>query len=356
MYLHLNVNYTELLELNLNMTNFIHNLFLEITTECNLKCQICDLWKRSDPSNKLNFNDKLKFLNEMCDWSEENNLDARRNLNVILTGGEPFLFPNQVLTISNICKENHIPCYINTNGSLLEPLIDKILNSELTALTISLDSHHSTIHDNLRQSPGLFKSVIKVINLLLVRKRKDNYPIKICVQSILGDWNIKEITEHVEFFENLEIDGIQFQPIQYPFGHRVQFERYKESNYFPNSQDEIDDAIGNLLQFKADKGFIMNSVEEINLFRQYFKYPEFLPDNIKPCKARDQNLIIDVCGNVKFCFGKSVEPVDKIGNILIKKIDDLLNGREATLVKESMRNCNRACGIMMCHIDSNSRD
>lgn len=338
------------------MINFLHNLFLEITTECNLKCQICDLWTRNDQLNRLTINDKLKFLKDICEWFEENNSYSKRNLNVILTGGEPFLFPNQVFMISNFCEENHIPCYINTNGSLIEPLIDRILNSGLTALTISLDSYHSNIHDNLRQSPGLFKSVIKVINLLLIQKRKNNYPIKICVQSILGDWNIKEITEHVEFFENLGIDGIQFQPIQYPFGKFVPFEWYKESNFFPNSQDDIDNVIGKLLQFKAKKGFIMNSTEEINLFRQYFKYPEFLPETIKICKACDQNLIIDVYGNVKFCFGKPVEPIDKIGNILTKRIDDLLNGKGATLIKESMRKCNRACGIMMCHIDSNLRD
>lgn len=338
------------------MIDHFHNLFLEITTECNLKCRLCDLWRRKDSINKLNIDDKSKFLKDMCNWSEENNPCHRRNFNVILTGGEPFLFPTQVFTISNICKENHIPCYINTNGSLIEPLTDRVLNSGITALTISLDSHHSNIHDNLRQSPGLFKSVLRVIRLLLIQKRKNNYPIKICVQSILGDWNIRELNEHVEFFENLGVDGIQFQPLQYPFGRSITVEWYKESNYFPNSQDDIDNAIDILLQFKIGNGFIMNSAEEIKLFRQYFKYPEFQPDNIKPCKVCDQNLIIDVCGNVKFCFNKSVEPPDKIGNILTKKIDELLNGTGASLVKESMRNCNHACGGMICHIDSNLRD
>ena len=57
-----------------------------------------------------------------------------------------------------------------------------------------------------------------------------------------------------------------------------------------------------------------------------------------------------------FIWNKSVEPVDKIGNVLTGKIDELLDGREATLVKESMRNCKRECGIMICHIDSNLRD
>ena len=336
------------------MTYPPHNFFLEITTECNLKCQICDLWKRKDSSNKLNIENKLKILKNVIDWAEENNPDSRRNMNVILTGGEPFLFPDQVFMISDICQQNHLNCYINTNGSLIRPQTDKILDSGLTAVTISLDSHHSKIHDKLRQSPGLFKTVIGTIKILIDKKRKENYPIKICVQSILGDWNIGEVTEHVEFFEDLGIDGIQFQPFQYPFGRFIPFGWSKESDFFPNSHDEIDNAIDNLLRLKVKNSFIMNSVEEIQLFRHYFKNPESLPN--RSCKAFEQNLIIDVCGNVKFCFNKSLEPVDKIGNILTKKIDMLLNGTEATLVKESMRNCNSPCGIMMCHVSSNLRD
>jgi MoaA/NifB/PqqE/SkfB family radical SAM enzyme len=336
------------------MTNLIHNLFMEITTECNLRCQICDLWKRKDSISKLNIENKLKFLKNIFDWAEECYPDSRGDTNVILTGGEPFLFPDQVFMISDICRENHHNCYINTNGSLIRPRTDKILDSGLTAVTISIDSHHSKIHDILRQSPGLFKSVTRTIKILINKKRKENYPIKICIQSILGDWNIREVAEQVEFFKDLGIDGMQFQPFQHPFGRLIAFGCCKESDFFPNSHVEIDNAIDTLIKLKNKNSFIMNSVEEIQLFRQYFKNPESLPN--RSCKAFDQNLIIDVCGNVKFCFNKSLEPADKIGNIITKKIDVLLNGKEATLVKESMRNCNSPCGIMMCHVSSNLRD
>ena len=34
-------------------------------------------------------------------------------------------------------------------------------------------------------------------------------------------------------------------------------------------------------------------------------------------------------------------------------IDELWNGRAAIQIKESMKQCNRACGIMECHINAN---
>ena len=66
------------------MTDQHKNLFLEITTECNLKCEICDLWKRKDTINKLNIDDKLKFLNNIIDRAEETNPISMRKMNVIL--------------------------------------------------------------------------------------------------------------------------------------------------------------------------------------------------------------------------------------------------------------------------------
>ncbi len=96
----------------------------------------------------------------------------------------------------------------------------------------------------------------------------------------------------------------------------------------------------------------MNSKEEIELWQSYFRNPEYLPKDLNPCKAYEQNLIIDVCGNVKFCFNKKIEPLNKIGNVLTTSINKIWNGRTATNIREEMSACNRACGVMACHINT----
>ncbi len=48
-------------------------LFLEITTECNLRCQLCKLWQFKDPPNRLNLMEKIQFLENLFDWLESNN-------------------------------------------------------------------------------------------------------------------------------------------------------------------------------------------------------------------------------------------------------------------------------------------
>ena len=334
----------------------LQRLFLEITTQCNLRCNLCKLWEQKDPQHILKLKDKINFLKEFVKWQEDFNENYQNFFRIILTGGEPFLYSDQVFEIAKFCKDNDITCYINTNGSLIGSKVRKILNSGLTALTISIDSHNAKTHDYLRGSSGLFDYLIKVIKKLKSRKKKNKYTIKLCVQSILGGWNINSLPAHIKFFRELGLDGIMFQPIQYPFGFLIPSNWYKNYDKFPDSYEDIQNNIDYLLKSKHDNGFIMNSREEIELWQYYFNDPEYLPDSINPCKSFEQNLIIDVCGNVKFCFNREIEPPNKIGNILTTSIDELWNGKMALKEKKEMSLCIRACGIMACHINVNLRE
>lgn len=136
--------------------------------------------------------------------------NSKKKLSVILTGGEPFIYSEQVFSIADFCKKNSLNCFVNTNGKLINPIIKEIMNSGLSAVTISLDSHLNSIHDNLRGSRGLFNEIIKMIEKIIKIKKEKGFPIKICVQSILGNWNINILDQHLEFYKKLEIDCIMF--------------------------------------------------------------------------------------------------------------------------------------------------
>jgi len=335
---------------------FPQRIFLEVTTECNLRCKLCNFWQNKDPRNKIDLTAKINFLKKVVKWVGRYDEEYQNLFDLILTGGEPFLYPNQVFKIAKLCKNNNISCYINTNGSIINSNLKKILTSGLKALTISIDSHSDQVHDSLRGSSGLFKHLIKAIRNLKQKKDRNNFPIKLCVQSILGGWNINSLPDHIEFFQDLGIDGIMFQPIQYPFGLLTPKNWYKHFGKFPNSNEDIQLGINYLLSLKRDNGFVMNSKEEIELWLSYFRNPEYCPESLKPCKAYEQNLIVDVCGNVKFCFNREIQPKNKIGNILTTSIEELWNGKNALQEKKNLRSCNRACGIMACHIDTNLRE
>ncbi|MHA1378649.1 MAG: SAP domain-containing protein [Candidatus Helarchaeota archaeon] len=82
--------------------------------------------------------------------------------------------------------------------------------------------------------------------------------------------------------------------------------------YFP-PKNSIKNTINKILKLKKRTALIVNTIEEIRWWDYYFKNPEVLPENIQACRAFDQNLIVDILGNVKFCFNKMLEPSNRVG-------------------------------------------
>ena len=145
-------------------------------------------------------------MERLFHWLEKSNPSFRENFSVILTGGEPFLLPTQVFEIAKFYRMNEVSCYVNSNGILYKPIVEMVLNSGLTVLTISLDSHIDVFHDNLRDCRGIFQKVIETIKLMLNQKQQDKLPLKIFFQNILGKWNIKSLPAHIGFSKDLGVD------------------------------------------------------------------------------------------------------------------------------------------------------
>jgi MoaA/NifB/PqqE/SkfB family radical SAM enzyme len=101
--------------------------------------------------------------------------------------GEPFLSPNLFNMIDYISKNSKAKIIISTNGSLLDDnLIDKIIQSDIYKLIISLDAAKSqSIYEKIRIGGNLATVSNNVSRLL-----KKNTNIKIDLQFI--DFNINK--------------------------------------------------------------------------------------------------------------------------------------------------------------------
>ncbi|MFX1396814.1 MAG: hypothetical protein ACFFAS_07185 [Promethearchaeota archaeon] len=76
------------------------SLFVEITSACNLRCQLCRSWQNSNSSSVLILGEKLAFINAMIGLLKRSKNQSNELSTVILTGGGPFLYPDGVFTLS----------------------------------------------------------------------------------------------------------------------------------------------------------------------------------------------------------------------------------------------------------------
>jgi len=93
-------------------------------------------------------------------------IDQSQNLGVSIiafTGGEPLLRDDIFELISYVNKKKAVPILF-TNGKLLsDEYVEKLINSGLFSLFVSIDSPNAEEHDQLRGMPGLFDSAINGI-------------------------------------------------------------------------------------------------------------------------------------------------------------------------------------------------
>lgn len=131
-------------------------IFWNLTRRCNLSCEHCYNASGSQgSSDELSTNEALAFL------------DDCRNLRVpvlLLTGGEP-LMREDIWELASYARDLGIKTAISTNGTLITPEIaNKIKESGIGYVGISLDGARAETHDRFRNSPGAFEKSVRAFS------------------------------------------------------------------------------------------------------------------------------------------------------------------------------------------------
>jgi Fe-coproporphyrin III synthase len=158
---------------------------IEITSECNLRCKYCYFF--GDPQANqadLPLNDWLRFIDELGQLGV---------MEVILIGGEPFIYPHLVQVIEAIVT-NRMRFSIVSNGSLIDNQIAAFIaeTHRCNSVQISLDGAEASIHDALR-GQGSFRSAVRGIRTL------QRHDILTSVRLTIHKHNVDHLAQITEF-------------------------------------------------------------------------------------------------------------------------------------------------------------
>lgn len=317
-------------------------LFLEITSECNLRCKQCFMWKLKDDERGLKDEEYLYLIEE---FNKVNGDGA-----VILTGGEIFLKSNLVFSILSKCNEMNIETVVNTNGTLIPT--DKyfeLATNGPNKLVFSLDSHKEELHDYISGIKGTFQNVISSIERLVAfRNKVEPNDKKIYISTILHNENINEIGDIISFAKSLKIDGIVFQALTPTFYSTQKIEKdYFFNKHFFKDIDNAVDKIDKLIQSTLEDTFILNSFIDLSIIKEYIRSPYFTNSLI--CNAHERNLVVDHSGNLKYCYNMEAIFPETVGNVRLNKITDIIYSDKSKEAREKMKSCNLSCGILNCN-------
>lgn len=140
-----------------NMNEFINKASLIITDKCNFKCIHC--------YNKDYYNNESNCMS-LEDWKKViYDLKKLGCLDVMITGGEPFISP-VIFDLLDFLEENNFSFDIITNGSLINDVYIKKMKKYnlLNSVTITLYGLSEYTYESITSQPIEIKRIIEIYN------------------------------------------------------------------------------------------------------------------------------------------------------------------------------------------------
>ncbi|MCU1322817.1 MAG: Radical domain protein [Acidobacteriaceae bacterium] len=170
-------------------------LILNLHTNCNCRCVMCDIWKRPDhrefPAGDL-----------------ERHRESLRNLGVqqvVLTGGEPLLH-RELPAVLAFFRAQNIRITLLTSGLLLRKHA-QLLATHVDEVILSLDGP-AEIHNQIRRIPRAFELIAQGIQALRVL----NPTLPIAARTTVQKQNHTHLRATVATAHSLGLDSISFLP------------------------------------------------------------------------------------------------------------------------------------------------
>lgn len=152
-----------------------------VTWRCNLRCFMCDVWKKTD-------HDDMTPAEARAIFKQLPKLDSLR-----LTGGEPFIRRDFHELVGNILEvSDPTVLHITTAGVLYERIVEfaKAFGSKKLHIKMSIDAVGDR-HDEIRGYRGLYSKSLRTLHKLV--EMREQYGFYLGVNQTLSDRNWDQI-------------------------------------------------------------------------------------------------------------------------------------------------------------------
>ncbi len=259
---------------------------IEITTYCNMDCLSCGRRYLIDKGQHMSFDDFKRIYNQI------------KPKNINLSGlGEPLLNP-EIFKMIEYCRINGSVVNFPTNLSLPEKTIEKLIETQIDQIKVSIDSATSETYQKVRRSEK-FNILLQNIRLInRIKKKKGFKKPEIRFNFALQKYNIDELPKLITLAKELNVSTVYIQDLNY-----FSVEKEKEELCGLNLQ-KLKKVIKKSELIARNNGIKTNiSNWKRNMNRYYNKMlpmNQFVPNNIK-CNFPWVSTFIDVHGNVRPC-------------------------------------------------------
>lgn len=311
------------------------------TDYCMLRCKMCNKWHEPSP--------KPEELPSLDEW--KNFISGFRELvdegfEMDFGGGEALSMPG-ILDLVKHAKSKGFRTTMASNGYLIDKdLAQRISDSGLDAVSLSLDSTNPEVHDRMRGVDGVYRHVMEAIDNL--SRYSKNTRKGLCC--IIMNENLDDLLNLVRLAdENEKIDWIYFMVVVQPnySGPLTDDWRDEYKYLWPKDKTKVISILDELMRLRQNGSKISNRVEHLRAYKAYFNNPLKLVNKAK-CIVGGKAISVNAYGFIQLCLFK-----DFIGNIRKDDIRKLWYSQDAELLRKKVDECKTNCHLLLncCYIE-----
>ncbi|MEA5001833.1 MAG: radical SAM protein [Endomicrobiaceae bacterium] len=330
------LNEIEILQRKTVLQSKMKRLWVTVTSRCNIRCKTCGLWH-----NKWDL--PYKTAKEVM-----NNYPYMERL--VWLGGEVFLYKHFEEMFDEAGKWNNLKQQVITNGiALNKRWIEKIVKTENSELTFSIDGVTKEVYEEIRQGSN-FEKLLENVRYTMETKKKYGIKKDIRMNAVIMKTNYRQIYDLLELaknegFNQLSLMALHFdtapnenifdgetkdrEALKYIYeAIPVLKQRAKEYNIdldilLPCGDDSFEDIISKQNEQNQEKPAVCGNEPVPEIRKEENEEPKdaIVPVNRVCCKMPWNYMMICDDGNV-LLTGSCVK---SIGNIYNNSIDEIWN-------------------------------
>lgn len=209
-------------------------LNLNLTRRCNLKCVMCEQHRHTSGSTGLSWYDPRREL-PLSEWINLLDQVASFRPQLYLTGGEPTLY-SHFAEFLQAAKQRGFMVHLQTNGTLLGRMADKLVNQGVEAVTVSIDGPQE-IHDAIRGQEGAFEKTAAGLRALTAARDRARRPGPIItINCVISKASMATLDQMVPLAQELGADILQVQHTIFNSAANVQLHNQMLSPEFAAEQ------------------------------------------------------------------------------------------------------------------------
>jgi MoaA/NifB/PqqE/SkfB family radical SAM enzyme len=319
-------------------------LFVHLSEECNLRCTHCHYWKPSirPKADNISIERKMELLSEFA------SLNPRGV--VVTCGAESTMHLDEFFQFTRECRRLGLRCLSVTNGSKISTstIADQVVADGPTEISVSLDSHVESLHDEMRGVKGSFKSAARAIKLLLESRRKlGRMGQRVHAMLLLFDDNYLDLEDTYDFALNeLGVDKLKINVLQPTFGCSSGPDEFftRHSRMDADRLEAVLHRCNQRFKLNANPiwisqvGMYVRTLSKAAVNERGWSVPIHTTEQI--CNSPDRNIVIDMSGTARLCVSEGFPGMD------LRHPGDMLFFWESSgILRGQMRTCTQLCGI-----------